>query len=500
MGLVKADAKIRIKRAELLGVEPTPGPSLDHTDGSWNDTDIYVSELMMNTGQPGVEGSIEKLWIRTEQAIRHIPLSSNGGSAGQMLVLTEDDSYATWVDMPVDLSGFDIAENGLYSMFGTTVRLGGPLTEPTLIDGGSYSFTFNSATAGIEYGSQFHNNYTLRSLVDKEYVDLEIAGIGGTLQGATNGLHLDGTNVSLGGELIENTLITGDAKNFKVKGTNNAYDPTLIGELNIGTSFNLSQTSGNQRTSIGSDLDGGDGMGISYFDYDTSEYQGVSIETGHFVEIGSALGPLYLNQGHAFIKTSYIPGEFLIIDGRTGSNNVGIEYDDDYSTNYTDRSLIDYEESYSHIGKAPLDVVAQNPTASEDGQFLMWDNTGGEYILADVNPIDITYTITTIDDTPTTLLSIPFGTGTTNTYKILIKGESALPIEVIGGDMLFLAHRPSSIFSNVGIIGGVDNNMKSNFASTSVNFDAVVSGNNVNIVVTGVAGKNVNWTATLDYV
>jgi hypothetical protein len=235
MGLVKADAKIRIKRTELLGVEPTPGPSLDHTDGSWNDTDIYVGELFQQVGQPGLTGSVERLWLRTAETIRNIPLATNGGSAGQILILDEDNDTCTWTDMPDDLVGFEIAENGLYAVAGTTVRIGGPLIEDTTISGGTYSFTFNSATAGIEYGGNYHSNYTLRSLVDKEYVDLAVAAIDTEQTTASNGLSLIGYDIQLGGTLSNTTYVNTDGNSlvFGSGITPSIADMVYVEQLNV---------------------------------------------------------------------------------------------------------------------------------------------------------------------------------------------------------------------------------------------------------------------------
>ncbi len=62
---------------------------------------------------------------------------------------------------------------------------------------------------GIEYFSDHSANYSLRSLVDKEYVD---NAIGGTITGATNGLSVYGKNIGLGGTITGDTTITSDKR------------------------------------------------------------------------------------------------------------------------------------------------------------------------------------------------------------------------------------------------------------------------------------------------
>ena len=59
-----------------------------------------------------------------------------------------------------------------------------------------------SSEAGIEYADCYHNTYTDRSLVDKEYVDNAVGGIS-----ANNGLSRRGDNIVLGGLLTGDTVI-----------------------------------------------------------------------------------------------------------------------------------------------------------------------------------------------------------------------------------------------------------------------------------------------------
>ena len=62
-----------------------------------------------------------------------------------------------------------------------------------------HNITFNDKV--IEYGADYSIDYTNRSLVDKNYVDVN------TIKGATNGLSVYGKNVGLGGILTGNTNI-----------------------------------------------------------------------------------------------------------------------------------------------------------------------------------------------------------------------------------------------------------------------------------------------------
>jgi len=46
--LVPIDAKQVQKRSTVTTEVPTVAPSDDHTDGTWNDTDVYSGELFIN--------------------------------------------------------------------------------------------------------------------------------------------------------------------------------------------------------------------------------------------------------------------------------------------------------------------------------------------------------------------------------------------------------------------------------------------------------------------
>ena len=71
----------------------------------------------------------------------------------------------------------------------------------------------------------------------------------------------------------------------------------------------------------------------------------------------------------------------LITDNR--ATKKGFEYADDYSTGFTNRSLIDKAYADAHIGSKPLDITVTNPWAGQDGFAIVWDNTSGTYKLVE---------------------------------------------------------------------------------------------------------------------
>ncbi len=65
--MANQDSRIRIKRSTTTGEVPTVAPSTDHSDGTWNATDVYVGEMFLNTAD-------SKLWVRTDGGIKEVAI------------------------------------------------------------------------------------------------------------------------------------------------------------------------------------------------------------------------------------------------------------------------------------------------------------------------------------------------------------------------------------------------------------------------------------------
>jgi hypothetical protein len=61
------NARIQFKYSTISGSTPTIAPSNDHTDGSWNATDLYVGEFFLNAAE-------DTMWVRTLNGI--VPITS----------------------------------------------------------------------------------------------------------------------------------------------------------------------------------------------------------------------------------------------------------------------------------------------------------------------------------------------------------------------------------------------------------------------------------------
>ena len=145
------------------------------------------------------------------------------------------------LDISAELSsGITSASNGLTKV-GVQVELGGTLEKSTTIAGNTNNLTFSnigtfgvsvtgsaismSDNKGLLYVGDYSATYEDRSLVDKGYVDTEILGIVSDyddvltngLTGATNGLSVTNSVVSLGGVISATTLNGATTGSFEVK-------------------------------------------------------------------------------------------------------------------------------------------------------------------------------------------------------------------------------------------------------------------------------------------
>ena len=67
-------SKIANKRSSIAGITPSIGPSDDHTDGSWDSTQVYPGELFFNIPD-------QRLWIGNIPTPLEITLSGGSNNA-----------------------------------------------------------------------------------------------------------------------------------------------------------------------------------------------------------------------------------------------------------------------------------------------------------------------------------------------------------------------------------------------------------------------------------
>lgn len=103
-----------LKRTATTGLTPTIGPTLDHTDGLWTNTDIYGGEFYWNMAD-------QALWLGWATGTTSgVTLIYSGGTGG---------------------GGTYTADNGLTENPTNNFQLGGPLITSTQIDGASNTYS-----------------------------------------------------------------------------------------------------------------------------------------------------------------------------------------------------------------------------------------------------------------------------------------------------------------------------------------------------------------------
>jgi len=240
----------------------------------------------------------------------------------------------------------------------------------------NYSTIFTSINGtGIEYGDCYHDTYTSRSLVDKEYVD-------NIKVNADNGLSVSGGTIVLGGTLTGDTTIYGDCnslnipnlKEFNVVGDCIKISPqhssvchykngTVIGGSGIICGYNSVVIGGSDLTSGG------------YGNYSLSMMGGIacgcqSIAIGRDICWGTrAYGDYSISIGYANCVNSCYG---TIIGGTFNSLNCG----NNYSIILGGCSIGIPENSYCNTAIVPNLVIWETPSSgSVSDSVLVWNST-----------------------------------------------------------------------------------------------------------------------------
>ena len=181
---------------------------------------------------------------------------------------------------------------------------------------GATGFNYNKATSGvtipnlcisqspaIQGGNYFLLTWDSGTTKVNKVPSLSVTGI----QGAINGLSVLGDCVCLGGTLTSDTIICGaDSYSLSLKNLCSACITTTVGNIVLDSRCNSG---------------------------------GVYLKS----QSGAINSPLLNFTNSVGIVMDYPSNIFKIYDCRAGANQRGIEYDSNYSTFYTSRSLVDKE-------------------------------------------------------------------------------------------------------------------------------------------------------------
>jgi len=260
---------------------------------------------------------------------------SISGDADNLILSGGSTSSTAWGDITGTLSNQTDLWDTLTGMTATTA------TKLDTSVFNSYTGTTETRLQGIENDITYLSGVTdnkLDTSVFNSYTGTTQPVIDAALTGATNGLTANGRNAELGGALTRDTSITGLAYGLTAN-TKNIHLQAING-------INIIDT---------------DGVG------------GVNIESdaGTISLIGND------NLGSEVTKLEISETQMLITDSRTGATKVGLQYAGDYSTTFTNESLITkrYADAIAS-GLVPKAAVNLSTTVA-DGDI---DLTGGTFV------------------------------------------------------------------------------------------------------------------------
>lgn len=225
------------------------------------------------------------------------------------------------------------------------------------------------------------------------------------------------------------------------------------------------------------------------------------------------------NIGEAFFNSSsnqttliynnsivYIPGATLINSG-TAQNTV-------YFNNcfvYNSNNIVDSSNTNSQFQAANSNFLSQvlyacpGLVSFTDCSFnSIFGGNGQVEILKVSNPTNGAFqtseqwrtgnSITTTNNTPTTIYSLAVNADETYVITARIVGSTDIPhVDATGGTLMCVVNSNSGA---VAIVGAVTTDIK---ATTTGSFGASVSGFNLNITVTGLAATNYHWVAYIEH-
>lgn len=335
---------------------------------------------------------------------------------------------------------------------------------------------------GLQYAANYAANFTARSIPDVAYV----TGLTGAVT-VNNGLTKSGSNIHLGGALTGDTFIGGNNLHSITFGDAVAYTANTINVFSVRSSgynemtaydnagnhsqhyqfpntyqFNAVNSGGTSSllqmfsnsvslsindTHVGSSgfLFGTAGFNLSAQNSGNTESCSIDYSTSisrFFVDVLSdnqdALIRLKAENDTTNTFTEIKIGSGLsgltISDGRTGSTQSGIQYVDDYSTNYTDRSLVDKGWVLSQVG-SPVGfyVTGTSFTATTNTSFVGVSGTSASQIYLPLSPTAFKpYYITDIKGNASTINITVNGNGK------LIQGSSTALIDSDYGSITFI--------------------------------------------------------------
>lgn len=288
----------------------------------------------------------------------------------------------------------------------------------------------------LQYAADYSLNYTDRSLVDKAYVNSLVSGGSGTAgyalttaDTASNGLTKVGNDFQLGGTLSQATSIKLNNFDFTIGSSNTSQTG---GTIKLQTNYNTFSSPWDSSTTSTSKMQ----VGNTNFDII------LQLDTPNTSQSGVAvIQSLPITDGTPHLYTHYTVGDetnqteirqeanLISIDGTVGAF-AGLTYTNDFSANYTNRSLVDKEFVVNYVTTASTSGIATSYKTTITGDnsttdFTITHNLATRDVQVEVyrNSAPYDSIITTVQRTSTSAIDVIFSVAPTgsDSYRILVR-------------------------------------------------------------------------------
>ena len=339
------NTRVTFKYSTITGETPTIAPSLDHCDGTWSPSDLYVGEFFLNAAD-------DTMWVRTLNGI--VPITSG----------TSEIAISTYVNKTGD------------TMFGG-------LTSPTFsATTGIYSPYFEG---GIFSGGTFYGNGS------------NLTGITATFNGGT----VTGNTIFTGGVDLCGAAVTIDSievcsgstlqiiGNTEINGTLETTNDLTVGGVIYGDGSGISNLPAATGLTLADVLSASGATGENWIEVEPGYGLRRYLEFNNFKQVqfntsdillenilsGNTARIQLIDNGRTIIQSDEIQFDSPDITVAT-SGGGGIKYISDYAEDYTNRSLVDKEYVDKSITGATSGISQTLQQTLENG-----NTTGGNNII-----------------------------------------------------------------------------------------------------------------------
>ena len=429
-GLNIQNSRVQMKYSTSSGETPTIAPSTDHTDGTWTPTDVYVGEVFFNVFD-------DAAWFRSLNGLVPLTSGASyvstyvnitGGTMTGGLVtpsLSATSITGTTIYSP-NFNGIFVGDGSGLTGITSTTFTGGTIS-------GDVTFTNNVDMCAASLSASTISGCGGELEID---TDLNVIGdISGTTfygdgSGLTNlpyftGLTLDevltfGDTSTSGNIVLSGGSITLGTGTFFGDGSglsNVPFGPTptldeVLQSGNTSTNYDILLTNGN--IVLGTGIFTGDGSGLTNLPIasattqtlaqvlvngNTTDGNGIVVDSGDAIVLGDSLansyryiggnggGDLVIGNGTTALTSSTIISRtsgseesklLLYTSGltfeQTGVTTTGIQYAGDYTTGFTNNTLVTKQYVDNALTGATGDYLPLSGGTMDDNAIIEFDN------------------------------------------------------------------------------------------------------------------------------